>query len=248
MRDDAPLLHRILQYDHDARDGVELARRLEQHVTHETVQVRFPGEALKVALDDGVGLGELGDALFGGALAFTAHVIDEAFAVQRGADHAGRGLERRKFGGVDRTVLARVVESHHADELTGDEDRHDGLALGADALDARGAPVRAALAEAHAAPGAQLRAHGGKFALVAGAQRNVAQVRGHPFGGPLAHHDQQRLTLRAGAGLHEIHAIDVRGLTDQSQDPGDRRAHIGRLQQQAAGARRGGEEPLARLQ
>ena len=99
-------------------------------------QVGLAGQALEVAADDGVGLGQLRHALLGGVLALAAHVIDEAFAVQRGADHAGGGLQGRQFRGVDRAVLAGIVEAHHADELTGDEDRHDRLGLSAHALDA----------------------------------------------------------------------------------------------------------------
>ena len=111
-------------------------------MAHEAVQVGLAGEALEVAADHGVRLGELGDALLGGVLALAAHVVDETLAVQGGADDARRGLKSGELGGVDGAMLARVVEAHHADELTGDEDRHDGLGLGAHALDARGAARR----------------------------------------------------------------------------------------------------------
>src|SRR5207302_7238106 len=125
--------------------------------------------ALEVASDHGVRFGELGDALLGGALALAAHVIDEALAVQRRADHAGGGLERRELRRIDSAALAGAVEAHDADELARYEDRHDGLRAGADALDAGAALLCVDLggAEAHAAPGAKLRAHGRKVALLA---------------------------------------------------------------------------------
>ncbi len=55
--------------------------------------------------------------------------------MQSRADDARRGLECRQLGGIDRTALFCVVERHDACEFTGDEDRHDRLRLGADALE-----------------------------------------------------------------------------------------------------------------
>ena len=138
VRHDAPLLHRVLKNDHHTGDRIELTARFEQHVAHEAVQVGFAGEALEVAANHGVRLGEFGDALLGRVLAFAAHVVHETFTVPGSADDPRRSLKSRELRGVDGTMLARVVESHYADELTGDEDWHDGLSLGAHPLDARG--------------------------------------------------------------------------------------------------------------
>src|SRR5207237_1293586 len=108
-------------------------------------------------------------ALLGGALALAAHVIDEPLAVQRRADHAGGGLERRELRRIDGATLAGVVEAHDADELARYEDRHDGLRAGADALDAGGALLCVDLsgAEADAPPGAEIPAHGRKASTAA---------------------------------------------------------------------------------
>ena len=75
------------------------------------------------------------EALFGSALALVAHVIHQALAVQRRADHSGGGLEGGELRGIDGAMLPRVVEAHDARELAGDEYRHDRLGPGADALD-----------------------------------------------------------------------------------------------------------------
>ncbi len=50
------------------------------------------------------------------------------------ADDAGGRLERGELPCVDRAALAGIVETHDADEVAGDEDRYDGLGLGADAF------------------------------------------------------------------------------------------------------------------
>ena len=104
------------------------------------------------------------------------------------------------------------------------------------------------LAETDAATGAQLGAHGGEVTLIAAARRGLLQRRGHPFGGPLVHHDQQPLAVGAGAGLHQVDAVDVCRLADQSEHAGDRGAHVGRLEQQPARLRRSSQQPLARPQ
>jgi len=247
--DDAPLLQRVLEHDHHSGDGVELPRCLEQHVAHEAVQVGLTRETLEVAANHRVGLGELGKALLGGMLALVAHVIHEPLAVQRGADHAGRGLERRELRGVDGAVLARVVESHDPHELPGHEDRHDRLGLGADSPEARCLAVsRVAGAEAHAAPRAQLGAHVREVALVAGAAQRILQMRCHPLGGPLAHYDEQRLAVRTGARLEQIHTVDVRGLADEAEHLRDHGARIDGLQEPATRPRRCRQEALAPLQ
>src|SRR3984885_3688755 len=74
---------------------------------------------------------------------------------------------------------AGVVEAHHADELAGDENRHDRFGLGADAFDTREHLARGhlVLAEADAATSAQLGAHGGEVALIAAARRGLRQRR-----------------------------------------------------------------------
>ena len=247
VRDDAPLLQRVLQHDHRTGDRVELARRLEQHVAHEAVQVGLAGETLEVGADHGVGRGEPGDSFLRGTLALAAHVIDEALAMQRGTDHAGGGLERGQLGSIDGPLLAGVVEAHHPDELARHEDRHDRLGLGADALDARCGVAAGGLvrAEAHAAPGAQLCEHAGELTLVARETALLRQVRRHARPRPLARHHEQRLALRAGARFHDADAIDVGRLPDQPQHTRDGGAHVGGLEQQAARRGGSGEQPLA---
>ena len=152
------------------------------------MQIGLAREPLEIAANDCVGLGELRDALFRGALALAPHVVDEAFAMQRGADDAGRGLEGRQLGGIDRTPLAGVVESDDTDELAGNEDRHDRLGLGADAFESREAysaaeslllrqTLRPARSSAHTA--AKLRSS--QVHIV-----RVAQMRDDAFGDPLA--------------------------------------------------------------
>ena len=250
VRDDAPLLQRILAHHDIARARPELPRRLEQHVAHEAVQVGLTGEALEVATDHRVRLGKLGDALLGGALALAAHVIDQPLAMERRADHPGRGLERGELGGVDGALAARVVESHDAVELTGDEDRHDRLGLRADALDGGGLTGGTlALAEGNAATRAQLREHAGVVRLIAGAHGCFAAAR--TSRAPAVHSlttMSSRSPSGAGTRLHEVHAVDPSRLADQAEDTRDRGTHIGRFQQQATGARRGGEQSLPRLQ
>jgi hypothetical protein len=142
-------------------------------VAHEAVQVGLAGEPLEVAADHRIRLGQLDEALLGSVLALVAHVVHQALAVQRGADHSGGGLEGGELRGIDGAMLPRVVEAHDARELAGDEYRHDRLGLGADALDeGERIPGRGLLlAEAHAAPGAQLRADVGVLPLIARAGR-----------------------------------------------------------------------------
>src|SRR5262249_19133245 len=77
VREDPPLLQRVLGNDHRSGGGIELARRLEQHVAHEAVEIGLTGQPLEVAADNGIRLGKLGDLLLGSALTLTTHVINQ---------------------------------------------------------------------------------------------------------------------------------------------------------------------------
>src|SRR5258708_34283717 len=59
----------------------------------------------------------------------------EPLAMQGGADDAGSSPYGGEFRRVDRASLAGIFKADHADEFSVDENRHDGLALGANALD-----------------------------------------------------------------------------------------------------------------
>ncbi len=73
-------------------------------------------------------------------------------------------------------------------------------------------------------PARSSRAHVGEVALVAAEAGGILQVGRHALGGPLAHHDQQRLAVGTDARLHQVDAIDARRLADEAEHPGDRGA------------------------
>ncbi len=98
MGEDAPLLQRMLCDDDRAGGGVELARRLEEDVPHEASKVWLAREALEVAADDCIGLGQLSHTFFSGSLPLAANVVHQPFAVQGCTDDAGGGLQGRQLG------------------------------------------------------------------------------------------------------------------------------------------------------
>jgi len=125
----------------------------------------------------------------------------------------------------------------------------DRLGLSADAFDGRAMTGRdLAFTEVHAPSGAQIRAHGGVARLIEHAQGCFGKSDGAMFRGPLAHHREQPLAIGTGTRLHQVHAVDARGLTEEPEDSWDRGPHVGSFQQPATGACRSREQSLARLQ
>ena len=173
--------------------------------------------------------------------------------MQRRADDTGRGLQRRQLRRIDRAALLGVVKADGADELAGDKDRHDGLGLGTDSLEARDLGVvdrrirwfRQTLRPARSS--ADTAGYLRSSQLQTGRDRRCAAERPRrPTRSP-----RPAAARRCGPRLRRASGFtrSTRAASpSRTQHVGHGAAHVRGLEQQAAGLGGGRQQPLAALQ
>jgi hypothetical protein len=138
-----PEIGGLVETDRECGDGVELARGVDEDVADEIERIGIARELGQVGPQERVGPRRGREPVFGGELAFAPHGLDQALAMQGGADQSGGDFERGYDRGIEFTDALPVVEADDADVFAVDEDRHDG----------RGA--RLVAGDAHALDGAR---------------------------------------------------------------------------------------------
>src|SRR5216110_2515250 len=104
-----------IAHDHGAARGLDLLRGFREHVApQEGTQLRFGGKLLELAQDPGFVVQQ-------SALALAPYRVDQAFAVQSGADDAGGCLERQHLSLADGAALTLSDEADDACEFATDE-------------------------------------------------------------------------------------------------------------------------------
>src|SRR5688500_14123342 len=142
--------------DDGAAGSVDSLLRFHEHVpAQERAELRLAGELLELAQHRGLVADE-------GALALAPYRVDQPFAMQSGADHAGGRLERRELGAADLAPFAVRHEADDADAFRAYEDRDERLGIVRGALLVAGREtlilaVGRALVAQHRAAAAQIR-------------------------------------------------------------------------------------------
>ncbi len=213
------------------------------------MRLGIPGQAHEILAQQGVGAAELREPFFRGAFAFHAHHVEQPFAVQRGTDQAGGNFQRRDDGRIEFAHALPVVEADGADVLSFDQDGHDGRGARLVAGDADPVIALHVLgAEHHALAGHEHRAElvGARF--LPGHALRVVAVALHGLADPLGL-DLEPL-LAVGAQLREGQrgAVHLRGFAEQAQHLRHHFHGVRGFEQQAAGLRRGRQQPLTLLQ
>jgi hypothetical protein len=247
MRGDLPDRRLVVADDDIAGRRIELACRLQQHMTEEVAGIGLGREPLEVAADHGIGLRQLRHALLGRLFALPTYGLDQPLAVQARANDTSGGLKRGNFCRIDGTSLAGVIESQCAKEPIVDEDGHDGLGQRA-AIDRIAAAAGILRIDHDRAARTQLAAGGQDGALGAAALVGIVRVSSYPRRGPLRGDYHPGCAIRAGFGTDQADAIGTGGFAELAQYAGDGVHDMAGLEQHAAGSSGSCEQTLAVLQ